>query len=40
MSEAGIDVDAIVPEVEGKFASAFIRGVKAKTECCEPGCCG
>jgi len=40
LSEAGIDVDAIVPEVEGKFASAFIRGVKAKTECCAPGCCG
>ena len=28
LSEAGIDVDAIVSEVEGKFASAFIRGVK------------
>src|SRR6202011_5917570 len=30
----GIDVDAIVAEVEGKFASAFIRGGKPKTNCC------
>jgi SAM-dependent methyltransferase len=40
LNEAGIDVDAIVAEVEGRFASAFIRGVKPKTECCAPGCCG
>jgi SAM-dependent methyltransferase len=36
--EAGIDVDAIAPMVEGKFMSAFIRA--AKPECgCGPGCC-
>jgi SAM-dependent methyltransferase len=40
LNEAGIDVDAIAAEVEGKFLSAFIRGVKPKTDCCEPGCCG
>jgi arsenite methyltransferase len=37
----GIDVDAIAPEVEGKFASAFIRAVKpSQAACCAPGCCG
>jgi arsenite methyltransferase len=40
----GLDVDAIAPQVDGKFMSAFIRGVKpidtgvAKT-CCGPTCC-
>ena len=28
LAEAGIDVDAIAPQVEGKFISAFIRAVK------------
>ena len=36
----GIDVDAIAPQVENKFMSAFIRAVKpAPTECCGPACC-
>jgi arsenite methyltransferase len=36
----GIDVDAIQPQVENKFMSAFIRAVKpAKAACCAPGCC-
>jgi arsenite methyltransferase len=39
LTEAGIDVDAMAAEVEGKFASAFLRGTKPKTACCEPGCC-
>jgi SAM-dependent methyltransferase len=34
----GIDVDAIAPQVEGKFMSAFIRAAKPK-ECCGPACC-
>ena len=34
----GIDVDAIAPEVEDKFMSAFIRATKPK-RCCDPGCC-
>jgi|KBSSwiStaDraftv2_1062776.scaffolds.fasta_scaffold06437_4 SAM-dependent methyltransferase len=44
LSEAGIDVERIASEVEGKFASAFIRARKpevtavAKT-CCGPECC-
>ncbi len=36
----GIDVDAIAPQVEGKFMSAFIRAVKPSAkECCGPSCC-
>jgi arsenite methyltransferase len=37
----GIDVDAIAPQVDGKFLSAFIRAVKpeAKPSCCGPTCC-
>jgi hypothetical protein len=34
----GVDVDAIAPQVQGKFMSAFIRAVKP-TRCCAPGCC-
>ena len=34
----GIDVDAIAPQVQGKFMSAFIRATKP-TSCCAPGCC-
>ena len=34
----GVDVDAIAPQVEGKFMSAFIRAVKPAA-CCSPGCC-
>jgi hypothetical protein len=39
LTQAGIDVDAIAPAVEGKFLSAFIRGVKPQSSCCAPGCC-
>jgi len=36
----GINVDAIAPQVEGKFMSAFIRAVKPPSkECCGPACC-
>jgi len=38
LSGHGIDVDAIAPQVEGKFISAFVRAVKPKS-CCAPGCC-
>lgn len=34
----GLDVDAIAPQVEGKFMSAFIRATKP-VSCCAPGCC-
>jgi ubiquinone/menaquinone biosynthesis C-methylase UbiE len=40
LSGEGIDADAIIPRIEGKFISAFIRAVKpAPRECCGPACC-
>jgi arsenite methyltransferase len=41
LSTAGLDVDTIAPQVEGKFVSAFVRAQKpAKaTACCGPTCC-
>ena len=38
LTEAGINVDEIAPQVEGKFASAFIRATKPQP-CCGPNCC-
>jgi arsenite methyltransferase len=37
----GIDVDAIAPQIDGKFMSAFIRAKKPPetATCCAPGCC-
>jgi SAM-dependent methyltransferase len=40
LTEAGVDVDALAPAVDGKFLSAFIRAVKPQSSCCAPGCCG
>jgi arsenite methyltransferase len=34
-----IDVDAIAPQVDGKFMSAFIRAVKPQQPCCGLTCC-
>ena len=39
LTEAGIAVDEIAPQAEGKFLSAFIRATKPNTPCCSPGCC-
>jgi SAM-dependent methyltransferase len=40
LSSAGVNVDAIASEVDGRFMSAFVRAVKpAKRECCGPACC-
>ena len=43
LSTEGIDVEAIAPEVDGKFISAFVRAVKpfspAAKACCGPTCC-
>src|SRR5579875_885081 len=38
LSGEGIDGDAIAPQVENKFMSAFIRATKPNG-CCAPGCC-
>jgi SAM-dependent methyltransferase len=39
----GLDAEAIAPEVDGKFMSAFVRAVKPvsakKKDCCAPTCC-
>jgi SAM-dependent methyltransferase len=39
LTEAGVDVDAIASQVNGKFFSGFIRAIKPKATCCQPGCC-
>jgi len=40
LTESGIDVDAMAPQVDGKFASAFIRATKPQARaCCGPSCC-
>ncbi len=36
--ESGVDVERLAPEVEGKFASAFIRAQKP-AGCCTSDCC-
>ena len=41
LSGQNIDVDAIAPQVDGKFMSAFVRAAKPqrKEPCCGPTCC-
>ena len=43
LSAEGVDVDAIAPQVDEKFMSAFVRAVKpssgAEKTCCGPTCC-
>jgi arsenite methyltransferase len=39
LTDAGVDLDAIAPQVNHKFFSAFIRATKAKAACCAPSCC-
>lgn len=44
LAAAGIDVDSIAPQVDGKFMSAFVRAVKPKgvaggSSSCGPTCC-
>lgn len=43
LAASGIDVDAIAPQVDGKFMSAFVRAAKpkgaARGACCGPTCC-
>jgi arsenite methyltransferase len=41
LSRQNMDVDAIAPQVDGKFMSAFVRAVKPqrKEPCCGPTCC-
>jgi len=43
LSAGGVDVDAIAPQIDGKFMSAFVRAVKPASAgakaCCGPTCC-
>ncbi len=39
LSGQGFDVDALAPQVQGKFMSAFIRAMKPVSACCSPDCC-
>jgi arsenite methyltransferase len=39
LSGQNIDVNAIAPQVDGKFMSAFVRAVKPQQVCCGPTCC-
>jgi SAM-dependent methyltransferase len=42
LADAGVDVDAIAPQVDGKFMSALVRAVKPvgrENACCGPDCC-
>jgi arsenite methyltransferase len=40
LMETGVDVDGLAPQVEDKFASAFVRARKPEAKsCCGPACC-
>lgn len=40
LADQNIDVDAIAPQVYGKFMSAFVRAIKPQHKsCCAPTCC-
>ena len=40
LTESGVDVDRVAPEVEGRFTSAFVRARKPEAkDCCGPACC-
>ena len=39
LQDAGIDVDDLAPQAEGKLMSAFVRATKPAGFCCGPNCC-
>lgn len=44
LADAGLDLDATMAEIDGKFMAAFVRATKpaatlAATSCCGPECC-
>jgi arsenite methyltransferase len=40
LSDAGVDVDALAPQVKDRFVSAFVRARKPEQKsCCGPECC-
>ena len=45
LTDKGLDVDTLAPQVDGKFMSAFVRATKSKSAktteaCCAPSCLG
>jgi len=40
LTEAGVEVDSIAPQVGDRFMSAFIRGTQPNPSCCGTDCCG
>src|SRR5262249_6845210 len=36
LTRAGLDVDCLAPDIDGRFASAFIRARKPVAACCGP----
>jgi arsenite methyltransferase len=39
LTGSGIDIDVIAQQSQAQFMSAFIRGTKPESACCQPGCC-
>jgi arsenite methyltransferase len=39
LAAAGLDADAVAPQIDGKFISAFVRATKPAAACCGPACC-
>jgi len=41
LAAAGLDADAVGPQIDGKFISAFVRATKptGTSACCGPACC-
>jgi SAM-dependent methyltransferase len=41
LTDAGLDVDASLADIDGRFMAAFVRATRpAAAPCCAPGCCG
>jgi SAM-dependent methyltransferase len=39
LAEAGLAVDDVVNQIDGKFMAAFVRATKPVKTCCGDGCC-
>ena len=39
LAGTGLEAESLIAQVEGKFASAFVRAQKPAASCCGPDCC-